>query len=509
MGGLGWKMLKREEDSELPKIAGLADAVERYGRKRSYSTDQAMEGVENTALTPPRKRTKGIVPVPAAPISPLPSPGGSPSPQIWPSAPPSGASSPQPQPPIQPDVSLTTLMTLPSMLNHFTALPPQLQSHVLLTFLRHSPLSVLRTLHSVLTPTLARDFLTLMPLELASHVLSYLPFSTLTRASRVSKSWRAIIDSDHVLWRDLLKSTKIWFGGESERAFARDMFARRRREGYPSPRSLSDPHPYKVLFKSRHLTRTKWIHNQNPKHLSFPAHGRAVVTCLLFSHGRIISASDDHSIHVYSPITGALEMALDGHEGGVWALAATKTILVSGSTDRTVRIWDLETGKCTHVFGGHTSTVRCLSIVKPEWMDIEGEDGVIRREKWPKRPLIVTGSRDHTLRVWLLPRPEEGEYRCYGTEDAEVDPAEVCYQLSLQHSLTVFRTMWMRTPSINFIWRGTIMLCAHLLPEDEHSCLGVTIAQYGYGTSSQVIVNGFLLVTPRKVHALHILQGPF
>jgi F-box and WD-40 domain protein CDC4 len=118
-------------------------------------------------------------------------------------------------------------------------------------------------------------------------------------------------------------------------------------------------------------------------------------------------------------------MSLDGHEGGVWALAATKDTLVSGSTDRTVRIWDLTTGRCTHVFGGHTSTVRCLAIVKPEWMDIEGEDGVVRREKWPKRSLIVTGSRDHSLRVWLLPRPDEGEYKCYGNDDNEVDPAEV------------------------------------------------------------------------------------
>jgi F-box and WD-40 domain protein CDC4 len=94
---------------------------------------------------------------------------------------------------------------------------------------------------------------------------------------------------------------------------------------------------------------------------------------------------------------------------------------VSGSTDRTVRIWDLSTGRCTHVFGGHTSTVRCLAIVKPEMIDMEG--GV--REKWPKRPLIVTGSRDHSLRVWSLPRPGDPEYRCYGADDAEADPADV------------------------------------------------------------------------------------
>ena len=170
------------------------------------------------------------------------------------------------------------------------------------------------------------------------------------------------------------------------------------------------------------------VHNPISKHLSFPAHGSSVVTCLIFSHGRIISASDDHSIHVYSPLTGELLRSLDGHEGGVWALAASKDTLVSGSTDRTVRIWDLSTGRCTHVFGGHTSTVRCLAIVKPEWIDVE-DDEIVAREKWPKRPLIVTGSRDHSLRVWALPRPGEDEYKYFGGEDGDVDPADVCIRI--------------------------------------------------------------------------------
>ncbi|KZP08735.1 WD40 repeat-like protein [Athelia psychrophila] len=423
VGGNGWRMLRRDEEPGDDKVIGLAEAVERYGRKRSYGGDNMMEGVESTDFelsTPPPRKKARAAPMPintinagAAPPSPLPSPHGSPPPEtIWPSAPPSGASSPQHQAPLQPDLALTSLMTLPSLLSHFNGLPPQLQSHFLLTLLRHSPLPVLRTLHSVLTPTLARDFLILLPPELVSHVLSFLPYSTLARASRVSKSWRAIIDSDPVLWRDLLKCTKIWFGGESERAFAHSIFARRQREALTIPETLALPHPYKILFKSRHLTRNRWVHNEDPKHLSFPAHGDSVVTCLIFSHGRIISASDDYSIHVYSPATGELLMSLDGHEGGVWALAASKETLVSGSTDRTVRIWDLTTGRCTHVFGGHTSTVRCLAIVKPEWMDIEGPGGVITREKWPKRPLIVTGSRDHSLRVWALPRAGDAEYRC-------------------------------------------------------------------------------------------------
>lgn len=437
VGGKGWRMMKHDERVIQQKVVGLADAVERYGRKRSYSSESMMEGVESTlevaASTPPRKKAKAAPLTQistangAAPPSPLPSPHGSPPPQnIWPSAPPSGASSPQPsQLPIQPDASLATLMSLPSLISHFSSLPPPLQSHLLVTLLRHSPLPVLRNVHTVLTPILARDFLTLLPPELVSHILSFLPFECIARASRVSRTWRNIIDCDPILWRDLLKNQRLWFGGDSESSFASALLRRRKRLGLPGPNSLPLASPYKVLFKSRYLTHSRWINNHEPKHITFPAHGRSVVTCLLFSQGRIISASDDHSIHVYSPTTGEQIRTLSGHEGGVWALAATKDTLVSGSTDRTVRIWDLSTGRCTHVFGGHTSTVRCLAIVKPEWAEVEDDHGLVRKEKWPKRSLIVTGSRDHSLRVWMLPRPGEMEYKCCGIDDAEADPADV------------------------------------------------------------------------------------
>jgi len=448
VAGKGWRMLKRDEDANKEQVIGFAEALEKYGRKRSHSISSEMEGVEAlghpgithaTGSPHPRKKARGTTfegrnstvgtGNAAAPPSPLPSPNGSPpATSVWPSAPPSTASSPQNTPsnaPLQPDISLTTLMTLPNILNHFTSLPAQLQSHVLLTLLRNSPLPVLRTLHAVLTPTLARDFLTLLPPELTSHVLSYLPYSTLARASRVSKAWRAIIDSDPILWQELLKTTRIWFGGDSERAFAETIMRRRTRQGPLPPNALPLPHPFKILFKSRHLIRTRWLNNPLPAKTSFQAHGAAVVTCLLFSHNRIISASDDHSIHIYSPFTGTMIRSLEGHDGGVWALAATRNTLVSGSTDRTVRVWNLDTGRCTHVFGGHTSTVRCLAIVKPEFVDVEVEGGGTRRERWPKYPLIVTGSRDHSLRVWKLPKPGDPEYFCYGANDLEGDPAEV------------------------------------------------------------------------------------
>jgi F-box and WD-40 domain protein CDC4 len=274
-------------------------------------------------------------------------------------------------------------------------------------------------------PARSRDFLTLLPPSLVSYILSLMPFNSITRASCVSKSWRDIIVTQPALWIDLLKSENLWFEGDSELAFTEALIRRRRNAGISHSNNISLPNPYEVLFKSRYLTRIRWINNPQPKHLTFPAHGRSVVTCLLLSRGRIISASDDHSICVYSLATGQLLRSLRRHKGAVWALAATKDTLVSGSADRTVRIWDLSNGRCTHVFGGYTSIVRCLAIVKPEWVDVEDDHGNVRMEKWPKRALIVSGSSDHSLRVCNLPRPNEPEYTFDGADEADCDPEDV------------------------------------------------------------------------------------
>ena len=36
--------------------------------------------------------------------------------------------------------------------------------------------------------------------------------------------------------------------------------------------------------------------------------------------------------------------------------------VISGSTDRTLRVWNAESGECVHTLYGHTSTVRCMHL---------------------------------------------------------------------------------------------------------------------------------------------------
>lgn len=467
--GDGWQQLNHGSvlrDKEA--VVGLPDALDRFSvRKRVHSDSGRLSPQEDVALgdvvmgavddparsPPPRKKARASEAAPitsstsrsnGGPPSPLPSPQPSPASAVLWTPNPSPPS--QAAPPFQPDLSVTALLALPDVLNQYVSLPQSLQAHYLFTLLRHSPLPVLRTIHSVLTPTLARDFVGMLPPELASYILQFLPPAALFSAAKVSRSWRNLIDTDPVIWMTLLRRTGTWFGGSSEVSFARKV--EEYRERHPPPRlsggrlNMSPPHPYKLLFKSRRTVHSRWT-QKTPKRLTFAAHGASVVTCLLFSRRRIISASDDHSIHIYDPVTGSQLKMLEGHDGGVWALAVCTRriltadrsapaqyhdVLVSGSTDRTVRIWDLSTGRNTHVFGGHTSTVRCLAIVRPTWIEREDGSGIL--EKWPKRTLIVTGSRDHSLRIWRLPGRHDDEYRCKGA-DPEDDPAEVSFLVIL------------------------------------------------------------------------------
>ncbi|KAB8336893.1 hypothetical protein FH972_021200 [Carpinus fangiana] len=169
------------------------------------------------------------------------------------------------------------------------------------------------------------------------------------------------------------------------------------------------------LFKSiyrRHCCIMKgWMDpNSEPLHLAFKAHQRHVVTCLQFDSEKILTGSDDANIDIYDTSSGASLKTLRGHDGGVWALEYLGDILVSGSTDRTVRVWNMKTGKLLHIFQGHTSTVRCLQILRPTKI---GETADGKPIVMPKQPLIITGSRDSTCRIWTLPEPQDRSY--YGT----------------------------------------------------------------------------------------------
>jgi WD40 repeat protein len=85
------------------------------------------------------------------------------------------------------------------------------------------------------------------------------------------------------------------------------------------------------------------------------------VTCLAFSRdgARLASGSADRTIRVWDLATGRTARTLEGHTDKVAAVCFSPDgrTVYSGGHDKTVRVWDAETGRLIRVLQGHTQPV--------------------------------------------------------------------------------------------------------------------------------------------------------
>ncbi|XP_029027506.1 F-box/WD repeat-containing protein 7-like isoform X2 [Betta splendens] len=215
----------------------------------------------------------------------------------------------------------------------------------------------------VIEPQFQRDFISLLPKELALYVLTFLAPRDLLQAAQTCRYWR-ILAEDNLLWREKCREEGI-----SECVSLRVKCAR----------PVAAVSPWKSAFIRQHCIETNWRKGDAREPMVLKGHDDHVITCLQFSGDLIVSGSDDNTLKVWSAVSGKCLRTLTGHTGGVWCSEMTAATVISGSTDRTLRVWDAEGGDCVHTLYGHTSTVRC--------MHLHGNR-------------VVSGSRDTTLRVW-------------------------------------------------------------------------------------------------------------
>jgi tetratricopeptide (TPR) repeat protein len=100
---------------------------------------------------------------------------------------------------------------------------------------------------------------------------------------------------------------------------------------------------------------------------------------------RAVSASYDKTLRVWDLETGRCLRVMEGHTHFDNCVSVTPDGLraVSGSRDGALRVWDLETGRCLRVLEGHTASVGSVSVTP---------DGL----------RAVSESSDNTLRAWDL-----------------------------------------------------------------------------------------------------------
>ncbi|KAI8086556.1 WD40-repeat-containing domain protein [Halteromyces radiatus] len=155
-------------------------------------------------------------------------------------------------------------------------------------------------------------------------------------------------------------------------------------------------------FNSRNILATGsldhtiriWDFQQSQSYVLL-GHDTAIRSLVLLQHQSqqlLASAGDDASIRIWDLTTQQCIRCLTGHHGGVRKIVPVPSssqllknnshpLILSCSTDNTIRLWDIITGQCLRTMFGHMDHVTSLACD-------------------PFR--IVTGSKDKSLRIWSL-----------------------------------------------------------------------------------------------------------
>ncbi|MEB3827623.1 serine/threonine-protein kinase [Phormidium sp. CCY1219] len=122
----------------------------------------------------------------------------------------------------------------------------------------------------------------------------------------------------------------------------------------------------------------------------------------------LVTGSWDRTIKVWNLATGQLLRTLGHHADAIWsvAMSADGNILVSGSSDNTIKIWHLPTGGLIRTLEGHSSWVAAVAMLSND-------------------QTLVSGSCDKTLKLWHLPTGESIrtlEGHSYGVTSLTIHP---------------------------------------------------------------------------------------
>ena len=118
------------------------------------------------------------------------------------------------------------------------------------------------------------------------------------------------------------------------------------------------------------------------------------INCVAFTPNQqiLVSGSEDNSIKLWDLATGECLATLEEHEAAVKSLAITPDgqLLVSGSADNTIKLWQLPDNASESICAdpiytltGHTDWVKCLAIT-------------------PDGQTLASGSQDKTIKLWQL-----------------------------------------------------------------------------------------------------------
>ncbi len=118
--------------------------------------------------------------------------------------------------------------------------------------------------------------------------------------------------------------------------------------------------------------------------LTLTSHAGPVWSVAISPDGQtLVSGSRDKTIKVWELSTGRLMRTLTDHAAEVWSVAISPDgqTLVSESRDKTIKVWELSTGKLVRTLTSHAAEVWSVAIS-------------------PDGQTLVSGGQDNTIKVW-------------------------------------------------------------------------------------------------------------
>ena len=176
-----------------------------------------------------------------------------------------------------------------------------------------------------------------------------------------------------------------------------------------------------------------------PLELTLSGHIDSVNAVAVTPDGKqVISGSSDNTVKVWDLNTGAEVLTFTGHSSSVNAVPVTPDgkRVISGASDNTVRVWDLNTGKEILIFNGHSSPVNAVAVTpngkKVVSASIAKHNSIkVWNLKTGKKESTLEGHRDLvrslaiTSRNYVISGSDDGTIKIWNLKTGETVSADV------------------------------------------------------------------------------------